>query len=58
MEAIRDGSASQDATAPSTNVHPPADDTRRNETTWTKFKLLEDERREAESTSSPKTTGH
>lgn len=26
---------------------PPADDTRPNETTWTKFKLLEDQRREA-----------
>ncbi|WFL76368.1 DUF1838 family protein [Altererythrobacter arenosus] len=37
---------------------PPADDTRPNETTWTKFKLLEDQRREAAGESPGKTGGH
>lgn len=37
---------------------PPEDDTRRNETTWTKFKLLEDERREKEGHAPTGSGGH
>lgn len=36
---------------------PPKDDTRRNETTWTKFKMLTDAKREAAGEGAP-TTGH
>lgn len=37
---------------------PPKDDTRRNETTWTKFKLLTDQAREAEGHDSSANAGH
>jgi len=37
---------------------PPKDDTRRNETTWTKFKLLTDQAREAEAETSKPAEGH
>lgn len=37
---------------------PPLDDTRRNETTWTKFKLLTDQAREAEGATSQEHSGH